>query len=106
MSENSHTVYYREDGRSALVEFSHGMTSYSSVGRITYSPGHPGPVFWFEKVSSEEEDFGVPADEILGILNRLTGNEKFPAAHPSMEDTQVLPKIVADPTSVDGIALR
>lgn len=93
MSSNSHTVYFREDGRSALVEFSHGMTDYTSVGRITYSPGHPGDTIWFERVSGSDIDFGVPAEELLGILNKLTGNDKFPAQHPSMEDTQVLPVV-------------
>lgn len=93
MSEISHTVYYREDGKSALIEYHHGMTDYTSVGRVTYSPGHPGDTLWFERVSGTDIDFAIPANELLGILNKLTGNDKFPAAHPSLEDTQVLPVV-------------
>lgn len=103
MSSNSHTVYYREDGKSALVEFSHGMTDYSTVGRITFVPGHPGSIFCFEKVHGEE-DFAVPATELLGILNKLTGHPEFPAR--GVDETQVLPRIVADPNSVDGLGLE
>jgi hypothetical protein len=96
VSSNNHTVYYREDGKSALVEFWHGMTDYNTVGRITFVPGHPGSMFCFEKVHGES-DFAVPATELLGILNKLTGNEQFPAR--ATDETQVLPRIVDDGSS-------
>lgn len=92
MSANRHNVYFREDGKSALIEFRHGNTDYNTVGRITFIGGHPGSHFAFEKVgNSDWDDFSVPADELFAILNRLTGNEKFPPqADPSIEDTQVI----------------
>jgi hypothetical protein len=92
VSESRHTVYYHEDGRSALVEFAHGMTDYRTVGRITYCPGHPGSFFCFEKVHGDC-DFAVLAEDMLVILNRLTGNDKFPNRDTSIEDTQVIPVV-------------
>lgn len=70
------------------------MTDYSTVGRITFIGGHPGSHFAFEKVGqSDWDDFSVPADELLAILNTLSGNNSFPPRKEivsSIEDTQVI----------------
>lgn len=95
MSASKNAVYYSEDGRTALVEFHHGNTDYQSLGSVTFSADPIGTNFVFRLKSNSwgDDGFSILAEDMLAILNKLTGNKQFPAAHPSMEDTQVLPVV-------------
>lgn len=104
MSASKQQVYYSEDGRTAIVEFQHGNTDYKSMGTVTFSADPIGTNFVFRLKSNSWDDdgFSILAEDMLAILNKLTGNERFPNRDTSMEDTQVIRTAGVPGLSHDG----